>query len=250
MHWWTSFFDDTYATIGLETESEAAELKRTKVAELIDEKLKLSSGDTVFDQCCGIGRLSVPLARRGLRVIGVDQAARYVDVARERTAGFDCEFYAGDAFDFVAPRACDGAINWFTSFGYHRDDRVNIRMLQRAHDSLRSGGRFLLEYISLPKLLAEFKSSIVDRMQRADGEHMLIQEPAIDFRTGMLSATWTFLRPDGSRESRRTENRAYMPADLLHLFEQAGFIEIELLGADGLPFDRTSRRCLTLGRKP
>jgi len=249
--WWAQFFDDTYATIGLEAESDEAKAKREWVIDLIVAKLELRAGDTVLDQCCGIGRLSLPLARRGLRVIGVDQAAGYIDVARTRAtaAGLDCEFHAADGFEFVAPRPCDAVINWFTSFGYHRDDRVNLRMLQRAYESLRPGGWFGLDYISLPRVLSEFKTCMFDRVPRPDGELLLIQEPSIDFSTGMMSGTWTFIRPDGSREVRRVENRAYMPYDLIRMFEQARFVDVDVIGVDGMPFDRTSRRCIVLGRR-
>jgi len=244
--WWSGFFDEQYSAIGLEGTDEKREATATLVAELLD----IGPGDTVFDQCCGIGRVSIPLARRGIRVIGVDQAERYTTIATQRAAGLDAEFHAGDAYDFVAPRPCDAAFNWFTSFGYHRDDRVNVRMLHRAFESLKPGGRFALEIISMPKVFAEFRSCMLDRLPQADGELWLIQEPGIDFVNGMISGTWTFLKPDGTREVRRVENRAYMPHELARLFGEAGFVDVELLGPDKAPFERTSRRLIVRGRRP
>lgn len=250
MPWWTAFFDQTYAAIGLSGSSEAALAKRARTLDLIVAKLGVSAGDTVFDQCCGTGRLSLPLAERGLRVIGVDQAASYIEVARERAKGLDCEFHVGDAFEFVAPRPCDGAINWFTSFGYHRDDRVNVRMLQRAHESLRSGGKLALDYVNVARVLTEFQSAKVDYIAQPDGELMLVQEPSIDFPMGMMRGKWTLIRADGTREIRNIENRAFMPYDFVRLFDEAGFVDVEVLGGEGEPFERTSRRCIVVGRKP
>ena len=245
--WWTSFFDSTYATIGLETSDVA---KRDATIDLIVQLLQLSPGDTVFDQCCGIGRISIPLARRGYNIIGVDQGMRYADTARERAAteNLPCELYTGDAFDFVAPRKCNAGINWFTSFGYDRDDRVNIKMLQRARESLVPGGRFALEYISIAKVFAEFRSCMLDKMTLDGQELWLIQEPSIDFKGGMIQGSWTFLRTDGTREVRRTENRAYMPHELIRLFTEAGFVDVDIFGSDAKAFERTSRRLIVVGR--
>src|SRR5687767_1967643 len=114
--WWSGFFDETYASIGLENRSPEDEAALAPTIDLILATLMVKPGDLVFDQCCGIGRLTIPVARRGVRVIGVDQAERYIEIAKSRAAGLDCELFAGDAFDFVAPRPCDAAFNWFTSF--------------------------------------------------------------------------------------------------------------------------------------
>jgi hypothetical protein len=157
----------------------------------------------------------------------------------------------GDAFDFVAPSSCDGAINWFTSFGYHRDDRVNERMLHRAFESLRPGGKLALEYLSVPRVLAQFRETQVERHTVASGgELFLVNETELDFVSGMFDSNWTFLHPDGSRETRHVENRAYMPRELAQLFDRAGFVAIEICGASGEPFDRASRRCVVIGQKP
>lgn len=251
--WWNEFFDDTYADIGLVPAGEDAEERRAASAQFIAATLGLEPGDTVFDQCCGIGRLSLPLAAMGIHVVGVDQAASYTERAQALAdeAGLPCRFFAADAFEFVAPEPCDAAFNWFTSFGYHHDDAVNRRMLERAFESLRPGGWFALEYFSVPRVLREFRACHLDRFQRDGSELWLIQEPKLDFAAGMIRCDWTFMRPDQSHEVRRVENRAFMPAELLALLGAAGFEELSLYGSiEGEPFDRLSPRCIAVGRKP
>ena len=45
------------------------------------------------------------------------------------------------------------------------------------------------------------------------------------------------------RETRRTENRIYMPYDLMQLFSAAGFVDVQLFGsAAGEPFDSLASR--------
>ena len=251
--WWTDFFDDIYADIGLVPATDRAQFARTATARFIVDTLRLEAGKTVLDQCCGIGRLSLPLADIGVRVIGVDQAPGYAARAQKAADadGLPATFYTHDAFEFVAPEPCDAAFNWFTSFGYHEDDAVNRRMLDRAYESLKPGARFALEYMSVPKVLREFRACHLDRLHQAGEELWLIQEPEFDFAAGMIRCTWTFVRPDKSHEIRRVENRAYMPGELVALLRVAGFENIELLGSiEGEPFDRLSRRCIVVGQKP
>lgn len=238
--WWESFFDRTYADIGLESRDDAA---RERVADSIIQLLGVAPGARIFDQCCGIGRLSVPLARRGYRITGVDLGAGYADTARERVGGG--EFYAADAFTFVAPEPCDGAFNWFTSFGYSADDRQNLEMLHRARESLVPGGRLALDFTNFARVLGDYRPAQVAR----DGELLVIQETVFDFPRGMALLTWTYVHPDGRREERKTENRMYMPYDLVRLFGEAGFGDVQLFGAAAAPFERTSTRVIVVGTR-
>jgi 2-polyprenyl-3-methyl-5-hydroxy-6-metoxy-1,4-benzoquinol methylase len=77
--WWTTLYDDTLADMLLVRRN--AEELRTTIA-FLGEQLGLRPGAVVFDQCCGIGSLSNPLAEAGARVVGVDQCAAYVERAR------------------------------------------------------------------------------------------------------------------------------------------------------------------------
>jgi len=250
--WWDTFFDDEYADFGLVTRSDAGRVTRDALLDRLTARLHIAPGDTIFDQCCGIGRLALPLAERGFRVIGVDLAPTYAARAQREAdvRSLPCEFHAGDAFEFRAPRPCAAAINWFTSFGYHEDDRQNTRMLERAFESLLPGGWFALDLINVPRVIREFREAAVSRHEAAGGELILIQEPRMNWTRGMIEASWTFIHPDGRRAHRRVENRAFMPHELIRLFASVGFVELEACGADGEPFDATSKRLVMYGRKP
>ena len=249
--WWSAFFDDAYAAYGLA--NEPPDVTR-HVVDFLMQMLELRDGQTVLDQCCGIGRLSIPLAQRGVKVIGIEQAESYVTVARRRSVEMDlpCEFHQGDALTFVAPRPCDAAFNWFTSFGYHEDDSMNAKMLARAFASLKPGGRFVLDYLHLPRVFAEFKQVHVDRPAAADLQGLIvIQETEPDFLTGMMNSRWTFLYPDGRRIERHIRTRMLLPSDFVRMFRTAGFEDVKLFGwVTGEPHTRLSRRCIVMGCKP
>lgn len=249
--WWTSFFDDDYAAYGLSSTPPAMQ---AQILDFLVSQLELQPGSVVFDQCCGIGRLSLPLAERGIRVIGVDQAQSYIRTAQSEAdrRQLPCQFVHGDAFEFVAFEPCDAAFNWFTSFGYSSDDAVNIRMLDRAFESLKPGGRFVLDHLNLPKIFSNFQTGTFERSDAPDQEGLVVlYENAPDFMTGMLNSTWTLMRSDGRRDVRQVSTRMYLPHDLIRMFHTAGFEDVRLLGwVDGEPLTRASRRCIVFGRKP
>jgi SAM-dependent methyltransferase len=248
--WWASFFDDLYARVGL-TGGDPALIEQ--IVEFLIGALELEPGMTVLDQCCGIGRLSLPLAQRGMRVIGVDQSAEYVDRATHKAAsgGLTCEFHCADAMEFVSPRPCDAAFNWFTSFGYLEDDEINLRMLQRAFESLAPGGRFVIDLINAAAVLADFRSMMVYPAQDRAGGIVVLTDNRADLPRGMVESAWTFIEPDGRRQTRRVSTRLMMPHELGRLLRRCGFVDIRMAGwIDGSPLSLNSRRCIALARKP
>jgi len=250
MTWWTELYDDHLADVLLEGGS-PAELDAT-LAFLV-ARLRLAPGARVFDQCCGIGRLSLPLARWGAEVIGVEQAAGYVERARSaaRAAGITARFEAGDAFTYVPDRPCDAAINWWTSFGYLDDDDGNAAMLRRAFEALVPGGRFAIDLPNAPGLYAGFRPSEITRRSTPDGDLVMLRESWLDLARGLLHKRWTFVLPDGRRVERPSTIKLYPPDRVVALLAASGFTELEVFGGvDGRAIALDSPRCIVVGRRP
>lgn len=111
--------------------------------------LSLDRGARVLDVGCGPGRHSIPFARAGLSVTGVDVSRRFLDIAAEaaRDAKVPASFFVVDArqmpfddeFDAVIS-ICQGA---FGLMG--RDDSL---VLKRMMESVRVGGRVVVTAFS------------------------------------------------------------------------------------------------------
>jgi SAM-dependent methyltransferase len=60
-----------------------------------------SKGQSVLEVACGTGRVTLPLARDGVNVVGIDISAAMLDVARDKSAGMpNARWVAGDMRSF------------------------------------------------------------------------------------------------------------------------------------------------------
>ena len=250
-HWWNTLYDDLLADLLLARPEDDTEVRAT--LDFLTTELRLTGTSRVFDQCCGIGSLALPLARRGITVIGVDQATRYVDratrAANER--GVPATFFAGDAFEFVPTERVDAAFNWWTSFGYTLDDDRNAEMLRRAYDSLVPGGRFALDYLNVPGILRGFQRHVVLQRQTSHGEVVLWRDSAIDLARGSMKKKWTYFVPNGERVEHESTVKLYLPDALGALLSRVGFVEVCFFGdVHGGPLDLDSPRCIAIAQRP
>jgi 2-polyprenyl-3-methyl-5-hydroxy-6-metoxy-1,4-benzoquinol methylase len=64
-------------------------------------RLDIAPGTRLLDVACGAGQLTLPAARKGIRVRGLDLAANLVQQARDKAADEDLQIYVdeGDAED-------------------------------------------------------------------------------------------------------------------------------------------------------
>lgn len=245
--WWETFYDEHLAHLLLEQTSEA-EVQET--IRFLTETLSLNAHARIYDQCCGNGRLSLPLAALGHEVVGVDQAAIYIQEA-QRAEAPRATFFAGDASQVVIDPPCDAVINWWTSFGYATRDEDNLKMLRAAYDSLKPGGGFALDFLNAPGIIRHFQRDVVTRRQLPEGQVVLLRETRLDLQHVRILKHWTYFLPDGRRVEHDTSVGLYMPHQLVALARAAGFDHVELWGGtDGSDLSADSPRCILTARRP
>ncbi len=96
-------------------------------AEAFVSRLDLPEGAQVMDLACGTGNISIPLARRGAHVTGVDIAPNLLEQARERaeTEGLQISFEEGDAEQLSYPDASfDAVVTMFGAMFAPQPERV------------------------------------------------------------------------------------------------------------------------------
>lgn len=210
--------------------------------------LHLRKGTRFLDCPCGPGRVSIPLLKKGVKVIGIDINKEYLAefATRAQRAGLKVELHHGDMRRLTFHNQFDAAANLFTSIGYFESDRENQAVVNAAFRALRPGGRYLLDTVSRDWLLKHFVSS--DWMER--GGAKLLHQRTFDFKTSLEHCHWTFLH-DGTEQTYEVTLRWYSVHEVLNMFKKAGFVDIETFGAfDEKPIDFNTRRFFVVGRKP
>jgi 2-polyprenyl-3-methyl-5-hydroxy-6-metoxy-1,4-benzoquinol methylase len=97
------------------------------------EQLNLKPGVRVLDVACGSGNQSIPAARAGAQVTGVDIAPNLIEQARKRAAEEDLkiQFDEGDAENLpYADAAFDVVMTMFGAMFAPRPERVSAELLR------------------------------------------------------------------------------------------------------------------------
>jgi cyclopropane fatty-acyl-phospholipid synthase-like methyltransferase len=189
-------------------------------------ELSLGPGSRVLDLACGRGRISIGLAQRGVRVTGLDLSPRSLELADRdaKAAGVELELVRRDMRELDSEEAFDAVVCVFTSFGYFPTQEEDEQVLAAVARALVPGGRFLIEMVNTIAIAKEFRE--FDWQQLEDGT-LWLEQRRYDQLTGRHEATWTFVRPDGTRSELRHSLRGYTPAELVAMLGRAG------LGVDG-----------------
>jgi SAM-dependent methyltransferase len=129
-----------------------ADARREQVRQVVRSSplLDLRAKSHILDLCCGPGLYTEPLLARGHRVTGVDLSPAMLARAAEACVAWAARvrLVHADMLDYVEPDTFDLALNTFTSFGYLPHPEQNLRVLQNVWQSLKPGGRLVLELIS------------------------------------------------------------------------------------------------------
>jgi SAM-dependent methyltransferase len=219
--------------------------------DLLLSLVPIPSGGRVLDLCCGPGRHSLELARRGFRPTGVDRTASYIEEARERAEaeGLQIELVLEDMRRFRRASSFDAALNLFTSFGYFEDPADDARVVENLEASLVPGGVLVMDLMSkeiCARIFRERDWSWIDSAQRT----RMLEERSVSPDWGMMQNTWTLIGPAGEREI-RFSHRLYAGTELAALLERAGFADVRLYGSlGGTPYDHQAQRLIVVARKP
>jgi SAM-dependent methyltransferase len=206
-------------------------------------------GKSALDLCCGPGRCSVALSRRGFSVTGVDRTKYLLDKARARAraAKVRIEWIDADMRDFVRAESYDLALSMFTSFGYFEDREEDNRVLSNVFRSLRPQGVFLIEMMGKENLAKIFQPVSAETLP--DGSMMVEQRQIID-DWSRVRIEWTIIEKSRVRKFVFHLN-LYSGQELRGKMEMAGFSDVKLYGnLEADPYGPQAKRLIAVGRKP
>ena len=217
----------------------------------------LEPGPKALDLCCGMGRISLELARQGFAVTGVDITASFLETAREDALyeRLDIEYVQADARSFVRPGFFDTAVNLYISFGYFEDPAEDLLVARNVFESLKPGGSFIIETLGKEIAARDFIKG--EQFERA-GFTVQTEYEALD-SWGALKNRWILVRnsladPEAAETPARIEKtftqRLYAATELRTLLFQAGFSEVVIFGGwDERPYDQNADILIAVGKK-
>jgi 2-polyprenyl-3-methyl-5-hydroxy-6-metoxy-1,4-benzoquinol methylase len=207
----------------------------------------LTSAPKLLDICCGFGRISTELARRGFAVTGVDITESYLQTAKEDAAdeNLDIEYINADARKFSRENYFDAAVNLYTSFGYFANPKEDLLLVSNVYKSLKKGGSFIIE--TLGKEIAVLNFVETEWFERA-GYKVLTEYEVLD-SWSILKNRWILLK-DGKTFEKTFTQRLYSASELRALMLEAGFEKVDIYGSwNESIYDHRAERLIVVGRK-
>ena len=205
-------------------------------------------GSWVLDLCCGPARHSVPLAKHGFNVIGVDRSAFLLGKAKAyaEREHVKATWIQEDMRRFVQPDTFTIALSMFTSFGYFDDMKENETVLRNLHSSLVDSGVLVLDVMGKEVLSKMFQPTGSQALPNGD---VLFERRFIGGDWEKVESEWVIV--SGS-EAKKVRFRLWIfsARELKDLLSRVGFKEVTVYGnLDGGSYGLDATRLIAVARK-
>jgi SAM-dependent methyltransferase len=219
----------------------------------------------VLELGCGTGRLLLPLARAGNRVIGLDNSAAMLEKARERLSAEPPEvqnrvrLVEADMADFELGEQVRLAILPYNTL-LHLERAAMEQTLKAVGQHMDDNGRLFIDVVN-PMLASQTPDDRMLTLERLmvdpeTGETVAQMASSwVDLQEQTLHVTWLFdaSPPEGGPVRRMVVQADYhylYPHEVELMLKTAGFRMARIYGGyDGRPFDEESERLLVLASK-
>jgi SAM-dependent methyltransferase len=199
---------------------------------IVFEKFRVRGGARILDLACGIGRISINLARAGYQVVGVDISPLYLDFARKWAEQDQVtnrtRFYKMDMRDpsrqlrRKSEKKFDVILNYGTAIGYNGQDE-DAEMLTNLHSVASAHALLIIETVNRDYLVKHFEQESHSTLEGIE----LRDSRRLNLERSFMANTWKFYRKNG--QSRRlilrvpVSHRVYSVHELKQLLTDAGW---------------------------
>lgn len=202
----------------------------------------------VLDLCCGDGRITKALIRRGFQVTGIDGSELMLAYARQKSP--KAEFLLADARRFALPPRYDAAISTFDSLNHVMETEDLGKVFANVFAALKPGGSFIFD-LNREEAYMDMWSRSLHCVQP---KYVFVSRGSYDSAAKIAVCDITLFRlqyGEWNRSDFRLSQRCHMRDEVLRLLERSGF-EAEVLDAGrdaGMKGDIAYGRDFYLARK-
>ena len=239
-HWTKKLFleEPDLFKVFIEDRMEKTDIEIEGLLHIFTEK-GVPQGGFILDLACGIGRISIPLAKAGYKVVGLDLSPSYIqdaiDYAEKEGVSDSTSFTVGDI------RQCgsllkeyrgtfDAVLNMWTSMGYW-DEETDVNILAQSKSLTKPGGVFIMHTVNRDRLIKKLQGK--DFVFREDGLVILMNQ-TLDLDTSRVTNYWTYYRRDGDDllflKQVELDHRVYSIHELKQQFKESGWSYIASYG--------------------
>lgn len=214
---------------------------------LLAELAELAEPGAALELGIGTGRIALPLAARGVPVVGIDLSEAMVERLRAKPGGDQLEVVIGDFATTRVDRSFSLVYLVFNTINNLTTQEEQVACFQTAASHLAPGGRFVIE-VSVPRLqrLPPGATDLV--FDRSDG-HLGVDE--LDPVTQRMVSHHYTRREDGRFELRSFPFRYVWPSELDLMARLAGLTLAERrAGWNREPFTAASTSHVSVWQKP
>jgi ubiquinone/menaquinone biosynthesis C-methylase UbiE len=199
----------------------------------------IKSGN-VLDLCCGNGRISVYMAKKGFKAVGVDFSRAFLENAGKKAVEHgvsnNITFLEGDARNLKKAvghvlQPFDVVVSAWTSFGYFSLDD-DVKMFKQARELSRKDAVLIIsETIHSEFLAVKFAPNTYQEV----GDIVLLENRKYDPTTSQLTATWIFYKKLGENlefiDKIEIEHHIYSQSELSSVLRKAGWEPMAFYGS-------------------
>jgi len=239
--WYKMWFDSPYY---IDVYSHRDENEAVDFADLIESEINPNKNWKILDFCCGTGRLSIELAKRGYNVDGFDLSENLLSIVKEesRKKHLDLNLEVCDMRQFNRTAHYDLTINFFTSFGYF-DAVENNKVISNMCNSIQKGGWLVFDFFNSTYV----QNTLVDKDERIENDLRIIQKRWIEGDRINKEIT---IRKNGDSNKFFESVQMYSREELINMLENAG-MKIQRVFGDykGSEFSNESPRTIIFAQK-
>lgn len=189
-------------------------------------KHALAAGGPVLEVACGTGRITMPIARAGVDITGLDVSAPMIEQARKNAGGLVIPWFVQDCRAIEMNRKY-ALIFSATNAMQHLQDLDSIcAFLRSAREALAPGGTLILDVFNPdPAKLSRKRSTryVHKRLLQPDGTEIRV-EAASEYRADsqVLHFDLFYMRHEELLRAKRVNMRCFYPEELLALCRMNG----------------------------